>query len=182
VSDAATADQYAAAGPGWVHFLFGNLLYILLYIGAIALVATTGNNPQRAAAYWQYFILFVGLVSVIGGWRVVGPTTRDKVVYFIRQILHWGALLVAINLLFLPSMQSFLNAESHGFMAAYLLGLAAILSGIYLDWKMSVFGAFLLGSAVGVGFLDDNAVLLTISAVAVAAVAVTFLVGRFSKT
>jgi len=57
------------------------------------------------------------------------------------------------------------------------IGLAAILSGIYLDWKMAVFGAFLVASAIGLGYIEDNLMMmLTISSVALAGVVVTLLV------
>jgi hypothetical protein len=75
-------------------------------------------------------------------------------------------------------MERFLNAESHGFVIAYMLGLGAILSGIYLDWRMAVFGLFLVGSAVGIGFLDQNAMLLTLIGVAILAIAITLLLRR----
>jgi hypothetical protein len=169
VSDATTATQSgAAANPSWLRVLLVSSPYILLYMATIWLVAMTDNDAAKAGLYWQYFVPVVGLVSVIGGW---GKRTESTARYLTEQVLHWGALSLVIYLLFLQPMQQFLNAESHGFVTAYMVGLAAILSGIYLDWKMAVFGAFVVGSAVAIGFLENNA-LLIISGVAFAAVVV----------
>jgi hypothetical protein len=169
VSNATTATQSgAAASPSWLGVLLVNSPYILLFIVTIWLVSATDNDAAKAGLYWQYFVPVVGLVSIIGGWAKRGESSAG---YLIKQVLHWGALSLVIYLLFLEPMQQFLNAESHGFVTAYMVGLAAILSGIYLDWKMAVFGAFVVGSAVAIGYLEDNA-LLIVSGVAFAAVVV----------
>jgi hypothetical protein len=183
MSDVAIVSDSAktSSKTGWLKILFVNLPYLALYAITVWLVAVTDRDSAAASAYWQWFVPVVALVATFGGWHHAGVGGRAKVLYLMRQVMHWAALLIVTNLLFLPPMQAFLNAQSHGFIVAYLLGLAAILSGIYLDWKMAVFGAFIVGSAVGVGYLDDNAMLLTVIAVAVAGVAVSLLVQRHAK-
>jgi hypothetical protein len=66
-----------------------------------------------------------------------------------------------------------LKAETDGFVIIYILGLAGILSGLYLDWKMAVFGLFLIFSGVVIAFLDNNALLLAVGGTATLAVIVT---------
>jgi hypothetical protein len=158
VSDAITATESGApTHPSWLHVLLVNSPYILIYVVTIWLVGMTDSDAAKAGLYWQYFVPIIGLVSIIGGW---GKRSESTARYLTEQVLHWGALSVVIYLLFLEPMQQFLNAESHGFVTAYMVGLAAILSGIYLDWKMAIFGAFIVGSAVAIGFLEDNAILI----------------------
>ena len=56
------------------------------------------------------------------------------------------------------------------------------MSGIYLDWRMALFGIFLLLSGVGMAWIDDNAILIGLIAVAAAiAVVVTLLFRRRGK-
>lgn len=158
----------------WRRFLIANVPYVVLYVIAIWLVALTDSNQAAASADWELFIPLVGLVSIIGGWRYAGVGGRPIWVYLLKQVLHWGVLVVVINLLFLESMLQFLNAQDHGFVVIYLLGLAAILSGIYLDWKMAVFGTFLILSAIGIGYIEDNLlVIMTASLAAVVGVLLT---------
>ena len=179
MSDAITATESGAtAKPTWLRVLLVNSPYILIYIVTIWLVALTDSDAARAARYWQYFVPVVGVVSIIGGW---GKHSDALGRYLTEQVLHWGALMAVIYLLFLPDMQQFLNAESHGFVVAYMLGLAAILSGIYLDWKMALFRIFLVGSAVGIGFLDDNAMLLTLIGIGAAGIAITLLIRKSGR-
>jgi hypothetical protein len=148
-----------------------NLPYVLLYAIAVVLIAMTNHNPASAYGTWNYFIPLVGLVSTISGWHQhAGDAWRTQLRYVLRQVVHWGALLVVIHLLFEADVQHFLRSETDGFIIIYLLGLASILSGLYLDWKMAVFGLFLIFSGVVIAYLDENALLLAIGGIATMAV------------
>jgi hypothetical protein len=151
-----------------------NLPYVVLYAIAVVLVAMTDHNPASAYGTWNYFIPLVGIVSTISGWHEhAGNIWRTQVRYLLRQVVHWGALLVVIHLLFQTDVQHFLRAETDGFIIVYLLGLASILSGLYLDWKMGVFGLFLIFSGVFIAYLDNNALLIAIGGIAMMAVSGT---------
>jgi Na+/melibiose symporter-like transporter len=179
VSDAMTSTPSEISHKSsWQRVLLVNAPYILIYVLTVWLVALTDRDPATAARYWQYFVPVVGLVAVIGGWS---RSRESRSRYLTEQLLHWGSVMLVVYLLFTPSMQQFLNADSHGFVIAYVLGLAAILSGIYQDWKMGVFGLFLVGSAVGIGMLEDNAMLLTLIGVGTAAIAITLLIRKSGR-
>ncbi|MBK1720724.1 hypothetical protein [Thiocystis violacea] len=153
------------------------LSYIGLYGVAIFLISLTDHDPASAQDSWYLFIPIIGLVSAIGGWRLhAGSTAGSRLYYVIQLLLHWGSLMLVISLLFMADVQHFLRAEDDGFVIIYLAGLTSMLAGIYLDWKMAVFGLFLLLSGVGIAFLDDNALLIALSTGAVMAVIITILI------
>jgi hypothetical protein len=181
VSEAVLTDAERSNKTSWTRVLIVSLPYMALYIATIVLTAITDSEPERATELWKWFMPFVALVSLIGGWRISGDSAKDRAIYIGKQVLYWGAVLLVIDLLFRGDTPHFLNAESQGFVVAYILGLAALLSGIYIDWKMSVFGAFLIASTIGIAFLDDNAVLLSVGAVAVAGIAITLLMRKGTK-
>lgn len=156
--------------PLWRRLLVANAHYLVLYCIAILLVALTDSNPQAVSRYWQWFVPVVALASILDGWR---DSRQGALGYLIRQLLHWGALMLVILLLFLPEMQHFLNAETDGFVVAYLLGLTALLAGVHGAWRMGVFGVFLLLSGVAIGFLSDNALLVTLIGVGCVALVMT---------
>lgn len=163
-------------------FLLQHVPYVLLYVVALVLVAMTSHSAAGTSTYWQLFIGLVALVSVAGGWRFAGTAGDPRWVYLLKQVLHWGALVLVIRLLYAHDVQDFLNDEQDGFVTIYVLGLAAILSGIYLDWKMALFGLFLLLSGVAMAWVDDNAMLISLIAGAGAiAVAVTLLIRHRGK-
>ncbi|MGB5735829.1 MAG: hypothetical protein WBM40_15445 [Thiohalocapsa sp.] len=162
--------------------LLQHIPYAVLYLVALGLVAMTSHNAAGTSIYWQLFIGLVALVSIIAGWRFAGASDHPRWVYLLKQVLHWGALVLVIRLLYTHDLQDFLNDEQDGFVTIYVLGLTAILSGIYLDWRMALFGIFLLLSGVGMAWIDDNAILISLIAVAAAVgVAATLVFRRRGK-
>ncbi len=164
-------------------FMLYQLPYVVLYVAAFGLVAMTSHDAASTSAYWQMFIPLIALVSILGGWHWAGASGDPRWMYLARQVLHWGTVILVIRLLYAHNVQDFLNDEQDSFVIIYIVGLAAVLSGIYLDWKMALFGIFLLLSAVGMAWLEDNVVLLlAVALVALAAAVVTLIVrGKLSK-
>jgi hypothetical protein len=98
--------------------------------------------------------------------------------YILRQVLHWGTLILVIRLLFAHAVQDFLSDDQDAFVTIYLVGLAAVLSGIYLDWKMALFGMFLLLSGLAIAWLNDNwlMLLLVVGGTGAVAIALSLLI------
>ena len=153
------------------------LPYVVLYAIGVVLIAMTDRNPASTQGAWDWFIPLVGVVATFSGWRHhAGDIWQTRGRYILRQVMHWGSLLIVIHLLFQSDVQHFLKAQTDGFVIIYILGLGGILSGLYLDWKMAVFGLFLIFSGVFIAFLDDNALMIVVSGIATLAVIVTALV------
>lgn len=172
----AEAKTSAGKTGRWLFFL-RQLPYIILYVATIVLAGMTDSDPTEAAEKWLWFIPVVALVAIVGGWRYnAGDTAKSRAVYLVRQLLHWAALGVVIHFLFREDLQHFLNAETDGFVVIFLLGLTAMLAGIHADWKMGLFGAFVIATGVVIGWLDDNALLLGLGGSAFVAVVLTLLV------
>lgn len=182
MSESTMNDAHSASKPSWLKLLIPSLPYLALYIASLVLIAMTESQPEQATSLWKWFMPFVALVSMMGGWRFSGEDAKEKGLYIAKQLLYWGAVLLVINLLFMGDTPNFLNAETQGFVIAYILGLSALLSGIYLDWKMSLFGAFMIASAIGLAFLDDNALLISVAIVIVAGIVMMLLLRRRGNT
>lgn len=171
-TSASSSSTTSTPGTGRFKLLLAVVPYIVLYLLAIWLVALTDGNadPGRIRVLWQGFVPAVGLLAIWGGWQGMKTRAGGTRSYLIRQVLHWLASLLVIHLLFGDTLQAFLTTEVHGFVAIYVLGLSAILAGIHMDWKMGLFGLFLVGGGVGIAFLNDNAMLLTLAGIAVVGV------------
>lgn len=165
----------------WIQLLLRVVPYVALYAVAIWLVAMTDSDPDRAGHLWKWFIPTVGLIAIYGGWQRMQTSGSPIHHYLIKQILHWGATVGVIYLLFWPTVLVFLTAETHGFVAIYILGLSAILAGVHLDWKMGLFGLFLIGSGIGIAFFDDNAMLMTLTGLAVIGIGLSVVILRLRK-
>lgn len=144
-------------------FFLNQLPYIILYVATIVLVAMTDREPTEAVMKWLWFIPAVALVAIVGGWKHhAGDTGKSRAIYLLRQVLHWAALAVVVHYFFTKDLLHFLNAETDGVVMIFLLGLTAMLAGIHSDWKMGLFGAFLILSGVSIGWFNDNALLLSV--------------------
>ena len=176
VMNDATAGK-SASKKGWLLFFLAQLPYLILYVAAIVLAAMTDSEPSEAAERWIWFIPAVALVGIVGGWQGhAGKTMQSRGLYLLRQVLHWAALAVVIHFLFREDLQHFLNAETDGFVTIFLLGLTAMLAGVHADWKMGLFGAFLILTGVLIGWFDDNALKLALGGFSAVAVLVTLVV------
>ncbi len=162
--------------------LLYHLPYAVLYVVALGLVAMTSHNAAGTSIYWQMFIGLIALVSIVAGWRFASEPGNSVPLYMLKQVLHWGALVLVIRLLYTHNLQDFLNDNQDGFVTIYMIGLASVLSGIYLDWRMALFGLFLLLSGVGMAWIDNNAMLITlIGGAAAVGVVISLLFRRRGK-
>jgi hypothetical protein len=98
----------------------------------------------------------------MGGW----PGARDarsrwRLVW--TQVLHWGAFLLAMYLVFLPSVQAIANIDSTGLIILLILALSTFVAGVHIgSWQMCGNG-IVMGLAVPtVAWLDQSALILTL--------------------
>lgn len=174
MSSSATARR----GPGFFYYLIQAVPFVALYAIAVVLVAMTEADAKGAMDAWLKFIPLVAGVSVVLGWGNVRGGAYFG--YLIRQALHWGGLAAIVYyLLYLPEIQQFIPNAITGFTVLCLLGLTAYLAGVHTDWRMMIFGASLIGSAVGVAYLDDWS--LVLAGIGLAIIIVTLFLHRFLR-
>ncbi len=168
----------ARRGPGFFYYLIQAIPFAALYAIAVVLVAMTETDAAGSMKAWLQFIPLVAGVSVVLGWGNVRGS--DYFGYLIRQALHWGGLgVIVYYVIALPEVQQFMPNAITGFTILCLLGLTAYLAGIYTDWRMMVFGAALLASAVAIVYLDDWSLILAGAALAI--VIVTLFIHRLFR-
>jgi hypothetical protein len=173
-----SSSDSARRGPGFFYYLIQVLPFAALYVAAVVLVAMTETDAPGSMKAWVQFIPWVAGVSVVLGWGNVRNSAYFS--YLIRQALHWGALAFIIYyILVLPEVQQFMPNAISGFTVLSLLGLTAYLAGVHTDWRMMVFGAALLASAVGIAYLNDWS--LALAGIAAALVIVTLVVHRLLR-
>jgi hypothetical protein len=141
--------------------------YILLFIAVLLGVAFTDMRLEFALDYWEILIPVFALVSVFIGWKDAGESGKSRTGFVVRTLLHWGALFVVVQILYLPQLVDVLNAELTGLQLIFLLGLTAFLAGIHGHVQMAIMGVFIVISGIVVAFLDDAAVLMSILAIVI---------------
>ena len=113
-----------AAPPAHQHrsFWLRELPFTIVLILTIAGVAYTTFSKQPIVGYWEILAPIIGLVCVGAGWQEAGDKT-GRVRLIVTQALHWGAFLLAMNILLLSSVQLIFTAQTTALAIFTLLAL-----------------------------------------------------------
>src|SRR5215831_20528025 len=112
--------------------LYRQLPHIVVLVVAISGVAYTNISHQPLVGYWEFLTLAMAVVCVVTEWAKVGDRhARWQLV--LKQALHWGAILIAMNIMLLAGVQQFMPAPATGLVLLMLLALGAFLAGLNLS-------------------------------------------------
>lgn len=135
------------------------LVMLLLTLGGVGYSALSRSPLQH---YWELVTLFNCGACIYEGWGRDGQR-RWRVVW--TQLLHWGAFLVAMTLLFLPSVQAVANSDSTGLAILLLLALGTFVAGVHTaSWRVGLNGVVLALCVPVVAWLDQSALIVTLAA------------------
>lgn len=145
------------------------------YLAILALTAAgaayVSMMRQPIVHYWDLLAVFIGVVCVWTGWkRATGQHWR----LIWTQVLHWGAFLISMNMVFLPSVQALLNSDATSLLVLFQLALGTFVAGLHTgSVKLCINGAVMALIVPAIAWLDQSALFLTLVAlVAVAAAAI----------
>ncbi|MGD9658103.1 MAG: hypothetical protein AB7U61_10800, partial [Methylocystis sp.] len=112
--------------------LLNKLPYLIVFVLATLGVAYISITGSPLYGYWEVLGLAVGVACVVIGWRQTDDgIARRRIV--VTQILHWGAFLIAMNILLWPSVNTFLNGPATGLALMLLLALGTFVAGIHVS-------------------------------------------------
>lgn len=172
----ATKSDYGdpAAAPSGHRFWLNELPYLIVLALTLFGVGYISTFNQPLVAYWEFLAIFTGAVCVFAGWPHAhdGPA-RWHLIW--TQALHWGAFLVAMNLVLLPSVQAIADSDTTSLTILLLLALGTFLAGVHIgSWRTSANGVVMALGVPAIAWLDQAALLLTLIVVAVAGLAAAF--------
>jgi ABC-type uncharacterized transport system fused permease/ATPase subunit len=159
----------------WLH-VSEAILVVLLVLSAIG-VGITDFSPQHSWKYWLSMVPIFGTLSFLGGWSRVRRRGQSWWVMLRTQLLHWGALLVAVYMIFLLLGAGRLDNENTGLVALLALSLTTFLAGVHFDWRFCLVGAFLAVTLIMAAWVEEYVWMMLIFAVLL--VLVGLLVGRY---
>ncbi len=136
------------------------LMIVLAWVGAIY----ASSSVENSRWYWQWLIPIFGLICIGTQWSNVEPTLKVRSLMVLRQILHWGVVLLMSRLVFMASGEfssiDALDDRQASFVLLFTLTLSTFLAGVYFDWRLCVVAAFLIASAILNVVLSNTAPLL----------------------
>jgi len=138
--DAASAEPKAASKASWRIPL---IVSIVLIGTSIAGFALTNYAPERASWYWVLVLPAFAAVPIWHTWTTLRRDGKTNWPIIRKQIYHWLALLIAIQVLFVLIRNETINGRSGSLVALLLMALTCANVGISFDWVFIVVGAVL---------------------------------------
>jgi hypothetical protein len=173
--DPQTNNPAPDAPPKQRGFLAREWPYFLILILAFFGVAYTSFANTPMTRYWVVLAPFIGLVCVITRWSEA--ETRDQRVRLIwTQALHWAAVLLAMQIMFVADVRHMMNADAKALAALTVLALGTFTAGVHVaSWRIGLVGVVLAMGVPAIAWLDQSAfLLLLVVAVLVAVIAPFF--------
>lgn len=157
-----------ASGNASLHFKW---LFLGLVVLATVGIAIMDFSARYGLWYWLAMAPIFGGASIAIGWQKAAAETSESAGHFLRrQLLHWGALIVAMLLVFLQQHTLSMPPTTAGLIALLMLSLATLLAGVHFQWRMAVVGAILAVTYVAAIVVDQFFWLMLILAVVAGAI------------
>ena len=156
----------------WGSVLRRQVPYISVLGLAIVGVAYT-NMAHQPLVGWEFLALATGVVCIITEWPMLdGRQAHLRLIWM--QSVHWVAVLVAMNVMLLSSVQQFVPTPATSLVLLLLLALGTFLAGLNLSLLPICFLGLSLALAVPVvSWLKQSILFLVLIAVFLVGVAVT---------
>jgi hypothetical protein len=120
------------------------LVVSIVLIGtSIAGFALTNYAPERASWYWILILPAFAAVPLWHTWTTIRSSGKTNWPIVRKQIYHWIALLIAMQVLFVLIRSGNIDGHSGGLVALLLMALTCANVGISFDWVFIVVGAIL---------------------------------------
>jgi len=161
-------------------FIRRQLPYIVVLVLAISGVAYTNISHQPLIGYWEFLTLAMGIVCVVTEWGKADDK-QGRVQLILKQALHWGAILVTMNIMFFSGVQQLLPSPATSLVLLMLLALGTFLAGLHLSSVPVCFLGLAMALAVpALAWFKQSALFLLLAAVLLIGLGLTFW-PRFNK-
>jgi hypothetical protein len=167
----------ARQGPGALGFSIRGFFirdwpYIAMLGLALLGVALASVVGESMTTYWAILVPFFAAVCVFARWRESQHQALLRRLIRI-EALHWGAVLIAMRLVFVTDVRRMMNADAAALVEMILMALGTFTAGAQMGaWRICLVGVVLgLGVPV-VAWLEQTALLFTLAALVVVALAV----------
>jgi hypothetical protein len=162
-------------------FLRRQLPYLAVLALAISGVAYTNISRQPLVGYWEFLTLAMGVVCVVTEWGKADDK-QSRIQLILKQALHWGAILVTMNIMLLSGVQQLLPSPATSLVLLMLLALGTFLAGLNLSSLQMCFLGLAMAFAVpAIAWFKQSALFLVLAAVLLIGIGLTFWPRRQDK-
>jgi len=155
-------------------FLQRKLAYIAVLALAIGGVAYTNISRQPLVGYWEFLTLVTGVLCVVTQWENAGDR-QARVRLMWTQGLHWGAILVTMNIVLLSPAREMLPAPAISLVLLTLLALGTILAGVsFLSLQICFLGLAMALAVPAIAWFKQAALFLVLAAILIIGLGLAF--------
>jgi hypothetical protein len=154
-SDAPRANWYSGLGG----FLLNEWPYLLML--GLALFGVAYTSVSETSVYWVILTPLIGAVCVASRWSEA--RSNDQHVYLVvSQVLHWVAVLLAMQLMSLQVTRQ-ISGIASALGVLTLLALGTFTAGLHIRaWKIAVVGVILGISVPAIALLQQSALMIVL--------------------
>ncbi|HXY58723.1 MAG TPA: hypothetical protein VEH76_09085 [Methylocystis sp.] len=145
--------------------------YVAMLALAIFGVALESVTPGPMTFYWELLVPLYGAICFFT--RLRDAQHQALVSRLLRiELLHWGAVFVAMQLLLLNDTVRMMNINATGLMVMMMVALGTFTAGAQIgSWRICLVGAVLGFGVPFVAWLERATLMITLVGIAVIAVA-----------
>jgi hypothetical protein len=148
--------------------------YLLVLILALFGVAYTSFSQTPMTVYWIILAPLIGVICVITRWQDVA-SREQRLRLMWTQALHWGAVLLAMHLMFVADVRRMMNADASALAALTVLALGTFTAGVHISaWRICLVGVVLAVGVPAIAWLEQSALLLVLVAVVLIGITAPF--------
>lgn len=145
-------------------------LIMLSLIGAV----TAQVSVTMGRTFWLAMIPIVGAATIYVEWGKVRAGEVKWLTLVRMQILHWGSLIIAVELVSLLDHFGRINNTAASSMTLLLLAQTTFLVGVHRDWRFCVVAAFQVLCLIVLSYLETYIWLMLVVAIVLIALGVYF--------
>lgn len=153
-----------------VSFWLQELPFIIVLALTIGGVAYSSLFALPLVNYWVFMAAVLAIVCISTGW----PHAHDnkaKIRMIWTQAFHWLAFLVAMGILFIPSVQTLISPAASGLALLTLLALGTFVAGVHVAWQLCFLGIVMGLCVPAIAWLQQSSLVLVLAAIALAGIA-----------
>lgn len=144
----------------WIRELPFSIILIFTLIG----VAYISFSRKPITAYWEILAPLIALLCVGSGWHGA-PDTPARMWLIAKQVLHWLAFLVVMNLVLLANVQRLFTATTTGLTIFTLLALGTFTAGVHvLSWQVCLLGLIMALGIPAIAWVENSALIFLLLA------------------
>ncbi len=167
---------------GWFHRIFISeailsSLLILCFVG----VAYTNFASSGSYRYWLWMIPVFALAAIISEWSRYKKHEIDGYHFIRQQILHWGAVFIAVKTVFLLNQVGRFDNDATALALMTVISLSTFLAGVYIGWRFLMLGLFITLATLLVAYLEAYIWVLIPVAIGIVAVGILVAWWEFRK-